>query len=112
MREENDIRDAIVGFWKTVLLALLAFAAMVVYIFVSSALEWKHEQELLEIAARQKEAARLAKVGVYAWVNDWEIADVGVRGTNQTRSLKKLEPGVEYEVGRLRYYDVNLTRGF
>lgn len=112
MREENDIRDAIVGFWKTVLLAMLAFAAMVVYIFVSSALQWKHEQRLLALAAQQKEMARLAKVGVCAWVNDWEIADKGVRGVNQVRSLKRLEAGVEYEVGRLRYYDVNLKRGF
>ena len=39
---------------RTVLIALLAFAAMVIYIFASSALEWKHEQERLELIAKQK----------------------------------------------------------
>ena len=107
MREPDDIRNSITEFWRAVLIALLAFAAMVIYIFASSALEWKHEQERLELIAKQKIAAKVGKVSVYSFVNKWEMADVGVRGTDQTRQAMKLEPGVEYDTGRLRYYNVN-----
>ena len=88
MREPDDIRNSITEFWRAVLIALLAFAAMVIYIFASSALEWKHEQERLELIAKQKIAAKVGKVSVYSFVNKWEMADVGVRGTDQTRQVE------------------------
>ena len=111
MREPDDIRNSIVEFWRAVLIALAAFAAMVVYIFSSSALEWKHEQERLELLAKQKIAAKVGKVSVYSFINVWEMADVGIRGTTQYRRDSKLDVGVEYETGRLRYYNVNDESG-
>ena len=100
----SDVRRSIIDFWKAVMLALIAFSGMVVYIFASSALEWKHEQERLEMIAKQKAAAKVGKIAVVSFINKWEMADVGVRGANQNRVDFKLEPGVEYETGRLRYY--------
>ena len=111
MREPDDIRNSIVEFWRAVLIALAAFTAMVIYIFASSALEWKHEQERLELLAKQKIAAKAGKVSVYSFINVWEMADVGIRGTTQYRRDSKLDVGVEYETGRLRYYNVNDESG-
>ena len=103
MREADDIRNSITEFWRAVLIALLAFAAMVIYIFASSALEWKHEQERLELIAKQKVAEKVGKVSVYAFVNQWDFDEP----TKQERVLLNLVVGKEYEIGRLRYYDVN-----
>ena len=104
MKDTDDIRRSIIDFWKAVLFALAAFSAMVVYIFTSSALEWKHEQERLEMLAARKAAEKVGKIAVVTFINKWEMADVGVRGANQERIDFKLEPGVEYETGRLREY--------
>ena len=107
MREPDDIRNSIVEFWRAVLIALAAFTAMVIYIFASSALEWKHEQERLELLAKQKIAAKVGKVSVYAQINSWGSLSLNQELTLQYREAQKLEIGTEYEIGRKRYYDVN-----
>lgn len=109
MNDHDNIRTSIIEFWKAVLLALLAFCVIVVYVFVSSALDWKHEQERLELLARQKAAEKVNRIGVYSFINTWEMADVGLRGTNQIRHASQLDFGTEYETGRLRYYDTRET---
>lgn len=105
LREVDEVRESIIEFWRAVLIMFTAFAAIVVYIFTSSALEWKHKQERLELLAQQKIAAKVGQVSVYAFVNNW--GGINQDPTIQYRKAVKLEQGVEYEVGRKRYYDVS-----
>ncbi len=105
MRETDDIRRSIAEFWRAVLFALLAFAGLVVYIFASSALEWKGEQKRLEMAAAQKAIEKQNRISVYAFVNTWALGLGGVRGDTQFRNVEKLEVGEEYMIGRRVIYD-------
>lgn len=104
MHENDDIRSSIVEFWKAVLFALMAFALLVVYIFASSAINWRREQERLELLAQQKVVEKTNKISVYAFVNRWGGDD---DPTHQYRYLEKLEIGKEYDIGQLRQIDVN-----
>lgn len=104
MRETDDIRSSIAEFWKAVLFALLGFAVLVVYIFSSSALQWKQKQERLAVSTQQKELDKVGKISVYTFVNKWGDAD---DPTHQSRYVKQLELGKAYDVGQLKYFDVN-----
>lgn len=107
MRDTDDIRSSIIDFWKAVLLAVVAFAVIVVYVFVSCALDWKHEQERLELLAKQKAVEKVGKITAVAFVNTWNMADVGILGVDQKRTAEPLNIGEEYYVGALRYYDTS-----
>ena len=62
MRDTDDIRKSIIEFWRAVLISLLAFSTMVVYIFASSKIAWKREQERLELIAKQKAVEKMNKI--------------------------------------------------
>lgn len=105
MRDTDDIRKSIIEFWRAVLISLLAFSAMVVYIFASSKIAWKREQERLELIAKQKAVEKMNKITVSAFVNGWTMGSQSDRGSMQNRYRVQLTPGNIYEIGRLREYD-------
>lgn len=91
--------------FRAVFIGILIFAAMVIYIFQSSAYAWEKKLENQEIEAQRRlldqQIAKASIVGVYAWVNHW------VDPISQARTADKLEPNVEYIVGPLLMYDRN-----
>lgn len=112
--DRDDYAKMLKEAYRGVVIGIFVFASMVAYIFWSSSYAWQQKQRRLELAAQQRIAAQLAKlsdVGVYAWVNNWEVIG-GAEGVYELRDIEKLQLGTEYKVGRLRMYDVNLRYGF
>lgn len=103
--EEGGVGAQILSFWKTVLLASLAFAVMVTGIFISSAISWRRQQRRLELAAKRREQIvieRMKAVSVYTFADAFDYVHA-----EDTRKLVKMEPGVVYRIGTLMRYDRN-----
>ncbi|MCI8388086.1 MAG: hypothetical protein HFE63_06415 [Clostridiales bacterium] len=114
--ERSKYGELLKEMYRDIFIFVLIFAAAVAYIFWSSAHQWNEQQKrALEMEQQRKIQAQINRasiVGVYSWVNYWEIVDVNKRGVYEYREVEKLEPGVEYRVGKLRMYDVNLRAGY
>ncbi len=109
-KEESSVRTAIKEFWTAAFSIVVAFAVTVAGIYITESIAYKKEQERLEILAKQRELEVIAKkeslVKAFTWENLWKMADVKTPDRWQARALVEMKPGVEYQIGQLRRYDM------